>query len=98
MALNASGRAGAGMTREALIARGLTEIPINGAEPITVPGALSGWAALLRRYGTITLAEALQPAIQLAERWVPGLADHRESVGRRDRAAEAGRGRANDCS
>lgn len=71
MALNASGRAGAGMTREALIARGLKEIPINGAEPITVPGALSGWAELLRRYGTITLAQALEPAIQLAEDGFP---------------------------
>ncbi|HSB55971.1 MAG TPA: gamma-glutamyltransferase [Gemmatimonadales bacterium] len=71
VALNASGRAGAGMTREALLARGRTEIPINGAEPITVPGALSGWAALLQRYGTITLAQALEPAIRLAEEGFP---------------------------
>jgi gamma-glutamyltranspeptidase/glutathione hydrolase len=69
--LNASGRAGAGMTREALLARGRTEIPTDGAEPITVPGALSGWAALLQRYGTITLAQALQPAIRLAEEGFP---------------------------
>lgn len=71
VALNASGRAGAGMTRAALVARGLKEVPINGAEPITVPGALSGWAELLRKYGTITLAQALQPAIDLAENGFP---------------------------
>ena len=71
VALNASGRAGAGMTREALVGRGRTEVPINGAEPITVPGALSGWAALLQRYGTITLAQALEPAIKLAEDGFP---------------------------
>lgn len=71
VALNASGRAGAGMTREALVGRGRKEIPIDGAEPITVPGALSGWAELLRRYGTITLAQALEPAIQLAENGFP---------------------------
>jgi gamma-glutamyltranspeptidase / glutathione hydrolase len=71
VALNASGRAGAGMTRAALLARGRTEIPIDGAEPITVPGALSGWAALLQRYGTITLAQALEPAIRLAEEGFP---------------------------
>ncbi len=69
--LNASGRSGAGMTREALLARGRTEVPIDGAEPITVPGALSGWAALLQRYGTITLAQALAPAIRLAEEGFP---------------------------
>lgn len=71
VALNASGRAGRGMTREALLARGRTEVPINGAEPITVPGALSGWAALLDRYGTISLAQALEPAIRLAEEGFP---------------------------
>lgn len=71
VALNASGRAGAGMTREALLARGRTEIPIDGPEPITVPGALSGWAALLERYGTISLAQALAPAIRLAEEGFP---------------------------
>ncbi len=71
IALNASGRAGEGMTREALLARGRTAVPINGAEPITVPGALSGWAALLERYGTITLAQALEPAIRLADEGFP---------------------------
>jgi gamma-glutamyltranspeptidase / glutathione hydrolase len=71
VALNASGRAGAGMTREALVARGRTAVPERGAESITVPGAVSGWAALLARYGTITLAQALAPAIQLAEDGFP---------------------------
>jgi gamma-glutamyltranspeptidase/glutathione hydrolase len=69
--LNASGRAGSGMTREILLQRGHTEVPSDGAEPITVPGALSGWAALLERYGTITLAQALEPAIRLAEEGFP---------------------------
>jgi gamma-glutamyltranspeptidase/glutathione hydrolase len=71
VALNASGRSGAGMTREVLLRRGHTEVPVDGAEPITVPGALSGWAALLDRYGTITLAEAVEPAIRLAEEGFP---------------------------
>lgn len=69
--LNASGRSGSLMTRDALLARGDTTVPLFGAEPITVPGALSGWAALLDRYGTITLAQALQPAIELAENGFP---------------------------
>ncbi|UCC85360.1 MAG: gamma-glutamyltransferase [Gemmatimonadota bacterium] len=69
--LNASGRSGALMTREELLRRSHRSVPIHGAEPITVPGALSGWAALLERYGTITLAEAVRPAIELAEEGFP---------------------------
>jgi gamma-glutamyltranspeptidase/glutathione hydrolase len=69
--LNASGRSGSRMTREAFTSRGLDAVPLFGADPITVPGALSGWAALLERYGTITLAEALAPAIRLAENGFP---------------------------
>ena len=69
--LNAGGRAGTRMTRDALVARGRTSVPLRGAEPITVPGAVSGWAALLQRYGTITLAQALAPAIRLADEGFP---------------------------
>ncbi|HEY7027928.1 MAG TPA: gamma-glutamyltransferase [Gemmatimonadales bacterium] len=69
--LNASGKSGSGMTRDVLLDRGEKEVPEFGAETITVPGALSGWAKLLERYGTITLAQALGPAIQLAEEGFP---------------------------
>ncbi|MFQ5572588.1 MAG: gamma-glutamyltransferase, partial [Rhodothermales bacterium] len=69
--LNASGRSGSGMTRQALLDRNHNRVPLHGAEPITVPGALSGWAALLEKYGTLSLAEALQPAIELAEEGFP---------------------------
>jgi gamma-glutamyltranspeptidase/glutathione hydrolase len=71
VALNASGRAGSLMTREALLARGHRAMPQETVEDVTVPGALSGWDALLTRYGTITLAQALQPAIGYAEEGFP---------------------------
>jgi len=71
VAINASGRAGALMTREALLARGRKEMPVKGAETVTVPGALAGWDALLKKYGTITLAQALAPAIRYAEQGYP---------------------------
>ncbi len=71
VALNASGRAGAFMTREELLRRGRTRIVGRSAESITVPGALAGWDALLKRYGTITLAQALQPAIEYAQDGFP---------------------------
>jgi gamma-glutamyltranspeptidase/glutathione hydrolase len=66
VALNASGRAGSLMTREELVKRGRTRIP-RGIETVTVPGAVAGWDALLKKYGTITLAQALEPAIGYAE-------------------------------
>jgi gamma-glutamyltranspeptidase/glutathione hydrolase len=69
--LNASGRSGSLMTREELVKRGRDRIPLFGPEPITVPGALSGWAALLEKYGTLSLAQALEPAIRLAEGGFP---------------------------
>ena len=69
--LNASGRAGTLMTREELIRRGRTEVVGRSAESITVPGALAGWQALLVRFGTTTLAQALAPAIGYAESGFP---------------------------
>jgi len=71
IALNASGRSGSLLTREELLKRGHDRMPLFGAEPVTVPGALSGWAALLERYGTFTLAQALGPAIRLADDGFP---------------------------
>jgi gamma-glutamyltranspeptidase/glutathione hydrolase len=69
--LNASGRSGARMTRAALLEKGHERMPGRGPEAITVPGALSGWAALLERHGTLSLAEAMAPAIRLAEEGFP---------------------------
>ncbi len=43
----------------------------QGVESITVPGALSGWAALLEKHGTLSLAQALAPAIRIADEGFP---------------------------
>jgi gamma-glutamyltranspeptidase / glutathione hydrolase len=69
--LNASGRSGAHMTLEELARRGHERVPLDGAEAVTVPGALSGYVALLERYGTLSLAQALEPAIRLAGEGFP---------------------------
>src|SRR5690348_10432623 len=69
--LNASGRAGALMTREELIKRQRTRGPARGPEAVTVPGALAGWQALLNRFGTMKLAQILEPAIGYAENGFP---------------------------
>jgi gamma-glutamyltranspeptidase/glutathione hydrolase len=69
--LDASGRSGSLLTPEALRAQGHERMPGSGAEAVTVPGAISGWVALLERYGTMSLAEVLAPAIRLAEEGFP---------------------------
>ena len=62
--LNASGRAPAALTAEALRA---APPPSHGLW-VTVPGCASGWAELARRHGSMPLARLLAPAIGLAER------------------------------
>jgi gamma-glutamyltranspeptidase / glutathione hydrolase len=69
--LNASGRAGSLMTRDELLRRGRTRAPARGPESVTVPGALAGWQMLLAKFGTRTLAQSLQPAIQYADGGFP---------------------------
>ena len=68
IALNASGRAPAGATPEHLAARGFKKrMPLHGIDSATVPGAVDGWDVLLKRAGTMTFKETLEPAAVLAE-------------------------------
>ncbi len=71
VALNASGRAGSLMTREALEARGFRSGSEQGVLSVTVPGALAGWELLVRSYGQRPLSAALQPAIGYARDGFP---------------------------
>ena len=69
--LDASGRSGSKTSAEALRAAGEDRVPYRGPRSITVPGALSGWNALVTRYGTMPLGELLQPAIRIADEGFP---------------------------
>jgi gamma-glutamyltranspeptidase/glutathione hydrolase len=60
--LNASGRAPESLDPDTLV-----EIAGSGPRSVTVPGAVSGWAALLDRFGSVGLERALAPAIEAAE-------------------------------
>src|SRR5687767_10669422 len=71
VALNASGRAGAFMTRDVLQARGFRPGSQQGAMSVTVPGALAGWETLLRTHGRRSLAQVLEPAIAYARDGFP---------------------------
>ena len=70
-ALNASGRSPKAASIGEMKKRGFTKTPQTGIHTVTVPGAVDGWAKLLERYGTMKLAQVLQPAIEYAERGFP---------------------------
>jgi gamma-glutamyltranspeptidase / glutathione hydrolase len=69
--LNGHGRSGSLMTRQAILDAGHESIPSRSALSVTVPGAVRAWDDLLREHGTLTLAEALAPAIRLADEGFP---------------------------
>lgn len=71
--LNASGRAPYAMTLDALnekLARHEMD-RISGIYSVSVPGAVDGWFEVLEEYGTMTMAEVLEPAIYYAEHGFP---------------------------
>ncbi len=64
--LNGSGRAPRAATREALLERGHTSMPMHGMLSVTVPGAVDAWCEALARFGSRSLGDALAPAIDYA--------------------------------
>jgi len=69
--LNASGWSSAELTPKFLADRGLTEMPEKGIFTVTVPGTVAGWDALREKFGTLTFAQLLEPAIRMAEDGFP---------------------------
>ncbi|MEP6680893.1 MAG: gamma-glutamyltransferase family protein [Chloroflexota bacterium] len=68
LGFNGSGRSPAGLTRDLVREHGHREMPARGPLPINVPGAVDAWAHLLERFGRRSLADALLPAAEVAER------------------------------
>jgi gamma-glutamyltranspeptidase/glutathione hydrolase len=64
--LNGSGRAPRAWTPE--LFAGCGEMPAMGWGSVTVPGAVSAWVALSRRFGILPFRDLFQPAIEYAER------------------------------
>ena len=67
--LNASGRAPAAWSRERFA--GLAQMPQRGWDTVTIPGAVSGWAALSQRYGKLPFGDLFEPAIRYARDGYP---------------------------
>ncbi|MCL2203018.1 MAG: gamma-glutamyltransferase family protein [Defluviitaleaceae bacterium] len=69
--LNASGPSPGGISIEAVKAMGHEAMPRHGFVPVTVPGAVGGWAALSKRFGKLSLAQCLAPAVAYAREGFP---------------------------
>jgi gamma-glutamyltranspeptidase/glutathione hydrolase len=63
-------------------------IPANGFLPATVPAAFDAWITALREFGTMSLAEVLAPALDLAENGFPMYNHLREILVARQEAFE----------
>jgi gamma-glutamyltranspeptidase/glutathione hydrolase len=62
--LNASGRSPSGWTTERFAAR--KSMPTLGWDSVTVPGCVSAWVALSRRYGKLPFEALFEPAVRYA--------------------------------
>ena len=84
--LNGSGLAPMALSAQRVRAMGYEQMPVNGWLPTMVPGAPAAWAALRRRFGRLSMAELMAPAIQYAREGFPvPLNVHRLWVGEAER-------------
>lgn len=66
--VNGTGPAPYAATRERYLPEG---IPLKGIMSVSVPGLLRSWTEAHARYGGLSLSEAMEPAIELAEEGFP---------------------------
>ena len=67
--LNASGRSPRALTPERFAGR--EAIPLRGWDSVSVPGAVSGWVELSRRFGCLPFEALFEPAIEYARDGFP---------------------------
>ncbi len=71
--INASGYSPKNLTLERIRDKygDIEKMPMFDWTPVMVPGAVKGWEALSKRFGSLSLGECLQPAIRLAKEGYP---------------------------
>jgi gamma-glutamyltranspeptidase/glutathione hydrolase len=69
--LNASGRSPFALSRDVFAEKKLKAIPTHGPLSWSVPGCVSGWEELHKKFGSRSLAECLAPAIATADEGFP---------------------------
>jgi gamma-glutamyltranspeptidase len=88
-ALNGSGRSAAAADPAALRAGGYDRMPLHGPLTITVPGAVRSWSDAHARFGRLSPADILAPAIELAGHGFPAWDDFSRAVEVTGRRVEA---------
>ena len=69
--LNASGWAPKALTIEYFKSKGATQMPADGIDTVTVPGAVEGWNKLHQRFGNMEWKDLFAPAMFYAENGFP---------------------------
>ncbi len=69
--LNASGRSPYKATRALFVEKGLKEIPEYGPLTWSVPGCVSGWEELHKKFGKLPMTDILTPGIDYGEQGFP---------------------------
>jgi gamma-glutamyltranspeptidase/glutathione hydrolase len=65
--LNSSGWAPRNLTIDFLAQHGITVMPHEGIQTVTVPGAVEGWSQAHKRFGRLPWKDLFTPAISIAE-------------------------------
>ncbi|HPE29115.1 MAG TPA: gamma-glutamyltransferase family protein [Candidatus Mcinerneyibacteriales bacterium] len=69
--LNGSGWSPALLTPGLLKEKGFEKMPAHGWLPVTVPGIPASWAALVSRFGRLSLSQVVAPAVEYATEGYP---------------------------
>ncbi|MBN2720804.1 MAG: gamma-glutamyltransferase family protein, partial [Proteobacteria bacterium] len=69
--ISGNGWAPASWDIEYFTSRGLTRVPSSGIHSAMIPGSVDGMDKLLKRFGTLTFKEVLEPAATYAEEGFP---------------------------
>lgn len=64
--INGSGRSPKALSIQWLREHGMDKMPKYGPLPVTVPGAVSVWVEINRKFGRLPLHEVLKPAVDIA--------------------------------
>ena len=69
--LNASGRSPKSLKLDYFKSNGIATIPAYGPLPVSVPGCVDGWFELHVKFGSLPIADLLQPTIDYAHNGFP---------------------------
>ncbi|MEQ5869953.1 gamma-glutamyltransferase family protein [Sagittula sp. NFXS13] len=90
IAVNGSGRAPAALTADQMRANGHSIMPLHDANAVSIPGAIDGFCAMSKRFGTLGLADSLAPAIRYMEDGIPIAARAAFDYGQSSHVLQAG--------